>query len=158
MLKSDTDVEDPGPPSGLPILMVRAGQAAMRAVDAELAPFGISVIQYAMLSRLAELADAGTATPGVLARAYGMDSGAMTRLLDRMESKRMLERSHEARDRRTIRLRLTEHGRSLLPALGAAVERAHSAMFRNVPPHDIALFRACLDTVAGLPSPPQEAL
>lgn len=169
MLKSDTDIEDPGAASGLPILMVRAGHAAMRAVDAELAPFGISLIQYVMLSRLAELAEpggtgtgtgtgSGTPTPGMLARACGMDSGAMTRLLDRMESKRMLERSHEAKDRRTISLRLTEHGRSLLPALGAAVARAHTAMFCKVPAHELALFRACLDSIVGLPTPPQEAL
>jgi DNA-binding MarR family transcriptional regulator len=158
MLKSTTEVEGPGPESGLAILIVRAGQGAMRAVEAELAPFGVSVTQYVMLSRLAELADAGTATPGVLARTYGMDSGAMTRLLDRMESMRVVERRPEPRDRRTIRLSLTEHGRFILPALNAAVERAHAAMLRDFPEHDIARFRACLDAVIGHTMPPQEAV
>jgi DNA-binding MarR family transcriptional regulator len=158
MLKSDTDVDGPGAENGLAILIVRAGQGAMRAFDAELAPFGISVTQYVMLSRLAELADAGTATPGVLARTYGMDSGAMTRLLDRMESMRMLERRPEPKDRRTIRLSLTEQGRAILPVLGAAVQRAHAAMLRDFPEHDIARFRACLDAVIGHTMPPLEAL
>jgi DNA-binding MarR family transcriptional regulator len=157
MLKSTTEVEGRAGEDGLAVLIVRAGHGAMRVVDAELAPFGLSLTQYLMLSRLAELLDAGTATPGVLARSCCMDSGATTRLLDRLESMRMLERRPEPKDRRTIRLSLTEHGRSMLPELGAAVERAHAAMLRNFPPHDVERFRACLDAVIGHAMPHQEA-
>ena len=49
-------------------------------------------------------------TAGALARELDLDSGAMTRMLDRLELKGMLKRVWSADDRRMAHLQLTERG------------------------------------------------
>jgi DNA-binding MarR family transcriptional regulator len=52
-------------------------------------------------------------TPAELARLTGVDTGAMTRTLDRLEAKGLLRRARSQEDRRVIKIELTESGQEI---------------------------------------------
>lgn len=110
-------------------LMGRARASLLTSLDAALAPFGLSGMQFAVLKHLAE----GAAdTAAELCRFMHYDTGAMTRILDRLEQRRLLRRERCREDRRIVFLRLTAAGRSQLPrllALAAQVLEKHLAGF-----------------------------
>lgn len=56
-------------------------------------------------------------TPGELCRELRHDSGALTRVLDVLESRGLLTRERSQTDRRVVELRLTAHGRRTIDAL-----------------------------------------
>ena len=66
-------------------LMGRARASLLAGLDAQLAPFGLSGMQFAVLKHLAERAR--PTLPPILCRFMHHDSGAMTRILDRLEQK-----------------------------------------------------------------------
>jgi DNA-binding MarR family transcriptional regulator len=49
-------------------------------------------------------------TPFELSKLLGIDTGLMTRMLDKLEAKGLLERSRSVEDRRVVNLALTEKG------------------------------------------------
>ena len=113
-------------------LMGRARASLLAGLDAQLAPFGLSGMQFAVLKHLAEGA-ADTAAD--LCRFMHHDSGAMTRILDRLEQKGLVRRERCREDRRVVFLRMAPAGRTQLPRLMAAgtrVLQAHLAGFSAV--------------------------
>lgn len=119
------------PQEGLSVghLMGRARASLLAGLDTGLASFGLNGIQFAVLKHLAE----GSAeTAGELCRFMHYDSGAMTRILDRLEQRGLLRRERCREDRRVVFLRLTPAGRTQLPrllAVGSRVLQAHLAGF-----------------------------
>lgn len=74
-------------------------------LDAQLLPLGLSGAQW----RPIVLLDAGHAnTAAELAEIIGVDTGAMTRTLNRLESKGLITRKRSEKDKRIIELALTE--------------------------------------------------
>jgi DNA-binding MarR family transcriptional regulator len=68
------------------------------------------------------MAQFGVDTPGELCRHLSLDSGSMTRMLDRLEQKGFLARQRSEADRRQVQLVLTAEGQTLadrLPHIGA---------------------------------------
>jgi DNA-binding MarR family transcriptional regulator len=110
-------------------LLGRARASLLASLDAQLAPFGLSGMQFAVLKHLAE----GAAdTAAELCRFMHYDTGAMTRILDRLEQRRLLRRERCREDRRVVFLRLTTAGRTQLPrllAVAAQVLGKHLAGF-----------------------------
>ncbi|MBM7061758.1 MarR family transcriptional regulator [Pseudomonas sp. UL073] len=99
------------------------GKAAVlkdRVLDTQLAALEISAAQFRVLVYIGlERAN----TPADLCRELAVDSGSMTRMLDRLERKGLLLRAPCADDRRCVRLALSEAGQSIYqqsPQLGAA--------------------------------------
>ena len=110
-------------------LMGRARASLLSALDTELLVFGLNGMQFAALKHLAEGA-AGTAAD--LSRLMHHDTGAMTRLVDRLEENGLLRRERGRADRRVVFLRLSAAGRAQLPRLRAVASRvveAHLAGF-----------------------------
>ena len=98
----------------------RARASLLAGIDAELAPFGLNSMQYAVLKHLAE----GSArTAADLCRSMYYDTGSMTRILDRLEEKGLLRRERCREDRRVVFLRVAPAGRTQLPRLRAAGSR-----------------------------------
>lgn len=56
-------------------------------------------------------------TPFELSRLLGIDTGLMTRMLDKLEIKGLLERSRSMEDRRVVNLKLTEEGEAVAARL-----------------------------------------
>jgi DNA-binding MarR family transcriptional regulator len=100
-------------------------------LDRRLVPLGLTMQQAALLLRVAR---EGQARPNKVAADVGTDTAGITRLLDRLEAKRLIVREPDPADRRSLIIRLTDDGQELAPELGrifAGVERdltaAHSA-------------------------------
>jgi DNA-binding MarR family transcriptional regulator len=110
-------------------LMSRARASLLTSLDAELEPFGLNSTQFIVLKHLGEgLAD----TAADLCRINHYDTGAMTRILDRLEEKGLMRRERGREDRRVVFLRLAPAGKALLPrlmAVGTRVLDAHLAGF-----------------------------
>ncbi|MCC7198502.1 MAG: MarR family transcriptional regulator [Gammaproteobacteria bacterium] len=89
-----------------------------RALDIELASFGdVSSAQWLVLMILSHHDDVMAAN---LAKRLNYDPGSMTRLLDRLQDKGLIQRTRLDDDRRCIRIELTEAGRTLAPQLPTA--------------------------------------
>lgn len=98
-------------------LLSRVKMKLFDALEAELEPLGITAAQYVILVNLASGVDSASG----LCRSVSYDPGAMTRMIDRLEKKRLVKRVPCAEDRRVIKLALTDEGRAVYPQL---VEKA----------------------------------
>jgi DNA-binding MarR family transcriptional regulator len=101
----------------------------MRAAETAMRPHGLTSVQWAPLMIISR---GGNPTAASLARDLNTDTGAMTRMLDRLEAKGLLLRSRSATDRRVVELTLTDQGRELttmIPHHLAAVYNAGLAGF-----------------------------
>ena len=145
MSQSDTATALPST-GGLPVLLARAGQRAQRAMDAQFAPYHVSMAQFVVL---AVVAVDTAATAGTLARELDMDSSAMTRLLDRMETAGIVARRSDPHDRRVVRVVLTERGQELLPTLVTVAFRVHRALACDRSGAELARFVDDLHAVLG---------
>jgi DNA-binding MarR family transcriptional regulator len=76
---------------------------------------GLSSAQFIVIAQLAT-ADS-TKSASDLCKGISYDAGAMTRMLDRLESKGLIQRSRCSSDRRLVHLELTEEGRAVFPRM-----------------------------------------
>ncbi|MDE1164000.1 MAG: MarR family transcriptional regulator [Pseudomonas sp.] len=101
------------------ILLGRASSLKDRILDTHLVPFAVTSAQFKVLIIIQQF---GVDTPAELCRHLSLDSGSMTRMLDRLEQKELIVRRRSEGDRRQVRLELTEDGQRLadqLPHIGA---------------------------------------
>jgi DNA-binding MarR family transcriptional regulator len=73
-------------------------------------------------------------TVAELARACELDTGAMTRLLDRLEAKGLCRRVRSLEDRRVVNIELTDEGRAAakeVPYVLSRVQNEHLAGFHH---------------------------
>ncbi|HWS66132.1 MAG TPA: MarR family transcriptional regulator [Steroidobacteraceae bacterium] len=120
------EVETYQPASCVGQLIYRVRAAQMSALDQELAqdpdlaPLEISAAQYTIISVLAKR---GVDSGAQLCKDLSYDAGAMTRMIDRLEAKGLVNRSRCPEDRRLVKLELTEEGLAALPKLRACSVR-----------------------------------
>ena len=103
----------------LGLLLGRAALLKDRIIDTHMEPHGITAAQFKVLIIMAQF---DVDTPAELCRHLCLDSGSMTRMLDRLEQKNLLVRQRSEADRRQVRLVLSEDGKALaglLPQVGA---------------------------------------
>ena len=103
----------------LGMLVGRTEQLKNRILDKHLEPQGVTAQQFKVLIMIARFC---AETPADLCRMLSLDSGSMTRMLDRLEQKDLLSRERSDADRRQVKLLLTEAGQALcdqLPHIGA---------------------------------------
>jgi DNA-binding MarR family transcriptional regulator len=122
-------------------LLGRARASLLTRVDTELEPLGLSAMQFAVLKHLTQ----GTArTAADLCRLLSYDTGAMTRILDRLEETGLLRRERCREDRRVVFLRVSGAGRALLPRLLAVGERVLAAHLADFTHTEISALKAYL--------------
>ena len=85
------------------------------AADKRLAPLEMSAAQYIIIANLAGPGEPKSAAD--LCKGISYDAGAMTRMLDRLESKGLIRRNRSAHDRRLMILELTDEGRAAYPRM-----------------------------------------
>lgn len=101
------------------LLLGRAALLKDKIIDTHMEPHGITAAQFKVLIIMVQF---GVDTPAELCRNLSLDSGSMTRMLDRLEQKDLLARKRSEQDRRQVQLVLTAEGKRLagmLPRIGA---------------------------------------
>ncbi|MDD1015665.1 MarR family winged helix-turn-helix transcriptional regulator [Pseudomonas rubra] len=128
----------------LGMLLGRAALVKDRILDSHMQPYGVTAAQFKVLIIVAQY---GVDTPAELCRYLSVDSGSMTRMLDRLEQKDLIIRRRCPDDRRQIRLELSEEGQTLadqLPQIGAA---AMNELVGVLEPGELATLEAILTKV-----------
>ncbi|AOY95249.1 MarR family transcriptional regulator [Cupriavidus sp. USMAA2-4] len=105
-------------------LLLRTSRLLRAHIERALAPFGLDLSQYLVISMLA--ADAGEPTmPSELGVAIDATRTQMTRLVDGLETRGLVQRHASTQDRRSLDLVLTPAGRRLLEQAMPAVHAAY---------------------------------
>lgn len=97
-------------------------------IEAEMEPLGLTASQW---HPIAIIGLDKARTPASVARIAEVDTGAMTRTLDRLEKKGFLKRRRSTHDRRVVELELTEKGHTVTEKLMPAVSRALNAHLKG---------------------------
>jgi DNA-binding MarR family transcriptional regulator len=99
----------------------KARNVLITEMDAALKDLDITSQQMGILM---SLRDSVATTPFELSKLLGIDTGLMTRMLDKLETKGLLERSRSIEDRRVVNLKLTKAGEAVagrLPEIAPVV-------------------------------------
>ena len=114
------DLQSYEPRKGVGYLIHRVKAEMLAIVDRELAEdeqlnaLEVSSAQFIILSTLAQ---GGQKSASDLCKGISYDAGAMTRMIDRLEDKGLLQRTRCPQDRRLVYLELTDAGRAAFPRM-----------------------------------------
>jgi DNA-binding MarR family transcriptional regulator len=111
------------------LLMRRVLQSIVQQVDRRLSVHDMTHAQWVPLYRLMW---SECSTLAALARELQTDAGALTRAIDRLQAKGLVQRERSTTDRRVVQLVLTDAGRALaglVPEVLSEVLNAHLAGF-----------------------------
>ncbi|MFD0359934.1 MarR family winged helix-turn-helix transcriptional regulator [Nocardia sp. GCM10030253] len=101
-----------------PVAIVGRVQRLSRILDRALKDFyaehGLEVWEFDVLTTLRRSGPPYELTPGALLEAAMITSSTVTNRIDRMEAKDLVERLRDPDDRRSVRVRLTPHGKELV--------------------------------------------
>ncbi|CAN5445852.1 hypothetical protein BH09PSE6_BH09PSE6_29200 [soil metagenome] len=92
---------------GIGYWIKRAAAMLTKTVEQEMAAHGLTDAQWLPLFALRKT---GARTAADLAKVLDYDAGSMTRLIDRVEAKGLIQRVRSTDDRRVVNLELTEEG------------------------------------------------
>jgi DNA-binding MarR family transcriptional regulator len=130
------------------VSLLRTADALARGAEALLKPYSLSATQYNILRILRGAGEKGLACREVGCRLISRDPD-ITRLLDRMESRGLIARAREARDRRVVRTRITAEGLRLLDELDKPVHELHRRQLRHLPGKELRQLAKLLDRARG---------
>ncbi len=123
-------------------VLTKAQNAVQQLFKAELAPYGVTPGQYAVLKCLW---DRDGQTAKQLSERLYLDGSTVTGILDRMENKSLINRQPDSKDRRAVRVMLTEKGRALKEPVNAAIESANQKALQKLNPQESALLKKLLE-------------
>jgi len=109
-----------------------------RMIDRDMAPLDLTAMQWRPLVMI-YLGRADTAAE--LARLADVDTGAMTRTLDRLEAKGLLRRVRSQEDRRVVKLELTDAGRETAARTPAVLAQMLNQHLRGFDVAEVAQLR-----------------
>lgn len=113
------------------ISLQRTADTLMRGLTETLKPAGLSATQYNVLRILRGAGKRGLACSEIAERLITRDPD-ITRLLDRLNGRRLIRRSREKKDRRVITTRITEEGLKLLEQLDAPIAELHQQQLEHL--------------------------
>jgi MarR family transcriptional regulator, multiple antibiotic resistance protein MarR len=128
----------------LGMLIGRADLLKNRILDKHLEPHGLTAQQFKVLVIVALY---GAETPADLCRSLCLDSGSMTRMLDRLEQKDLLVRTRSEADRRQVKLVLTESGKEVADLLSEIGAKAMNEMVGVLEDSELAMLEKLLTKV-----------
>jgi DNA-binding MarR family transcriptional regulator len=95
-------------------LVKRAHSLMLDIMEPVIEQRGFSFVQYVVMS---SLRDGIAVNPKVICSQFRHDSGALTRIIDQLAERGLLERVRRDRDRRKVELQLTPAGRETIESL-----------------------------------------
>lgn len=124
-----------------------------RMIEHEMVPLDLTAMQWRPLMMVYN----GKAdTAAELARILDVDTGAMTRTLDRLESKDLLRRVRCQEDRRVVRLELTDAGRDVAAQCPAVLGRMLDHHLRDFKAQEVTALRGYLQRMLVNGAQPRE--
>jgi DNA-binding MarR family transcriptional regulator len=99
------------------------------AAHPDLADLELSWPQFRIIAMIAVDSEAKSASS--LCKTVSYDAGAMTRMVDRLESKGLVRRERCPNDRRLVYLELTEAGRAVWPIMMEITRQALNSLLRG---------------------------
>ena len=119
----------------------RLQQIAVAIFLQETEPHGMTAVQYSALQTVGN-------NPGIdqrtLARMIGFDTSTIASVIDRLESRGLMQRNASPEDRRVRLLTLTDEGRAALEAVIPSMLRAQERMLEPLPKGERAEFMRML--------------
>ncbi len=91
---------------------------------------GVTVSEWVVLREMYRL---GCTSPSVLAQVAGMSKGAVSKLIDRLESKGLVSKAILLADRRQHSIDLTSEGQELVPVLARLADQNDEDFFGKLP-------------------------
>ncbi|SMG53703.1 MarR family winged helix-turn-helix transcriptional regulator [Paraburkholderia susongensis] len=88
-------------------------------------------------------------TPFELSKLLGIDTGLMTRLLDKLEDKGLVERSRSVDDRRVVNLTLTKEGQAIAAQIPQIAPKVLNARLRKFTKAEFEELRRLLNKFIG---------
>jgi DNA-binding MarR family transcriptional regulator len=116
--------------------LMRTADALARGAEALLKSTGLSSTQYNVLRILRGAGAAGLACNEVGCRMISRDPD-ITRLLDRLESRRLIARARGEEDRRVVNTRITAEGLRILKELDGPVQELHLRQLHHLPAKEL---------------------
>ena len=123
----------------------RARNSLLMEMDAALRPLDITAQQMGILLSLMR---GMASTPLEVSRLLGIDTGLMTRMLDKLENKGLLQRQRSDEDRRVIHLVLTDKGRDVAAQLPHIAPEVLNHRLRNFTETEFSEFMRLLQKFA----------
>jgi DNA-binding MarR family transcriptional regulator len=103
----------------------------------------LSVSQYNILRILRGAGPAGLACGQVAGQLFRHDPD-VTRLVDRLEKRGLVDRAREVQDRRVVRTRITASGLELLEGLDGPVDRLHEQQLGHMSERQLSSLKTLL--------------
>jgi DNA-binding MarR family transcriptional regulator len=129
------------PRNSIGYLVKRVSKLAHAQLEEAFIDRDISFTQWVVLALLCSgIAD----TAGEIARDIGHDPGAMTRIIDQLEARGLVERRRDPADRRILKLAMTADGRRLFDSLTPTIMNMWNDLLSGFAVADINLFISML--------------
>lgn len=126
------------------VSLMRTSDLVRRAAALVIEPHGITIQQYNVLRILRGAGSEGLPTLEIAARMIEQTPG-ITRLLDRLEAKKLVRRERCPKDRRQVTCRISEEGLALLAALDGPVAESERVALSGLTPRQIRQLITLLD-------------
>lgn len=126
--------------------LLRTGDALSQRVEALLRASGLSGTQYNVLRILRGAGRQGL-TCGETGERMVTHDPDITRLLDRLEKRKLIARARGTRDRRVVTTRITPEGLRLLATLDKPVAELHRSLFKHMPKQELNTLSSILEKV-----------
>jgi len=138
------------------VALQRTADRLMQGLEDALRKSGVTPVQYLVLRSLRQAGSAGMPSNQIV-RGMTTHDPDMTRLLDKLEEREIIERWRDRDDRRIYRVRLTRQGARLLRELSAITHELHRKQFNTIDKRKIAALTRLLESVNEAPIPVKRA-
>jgi DNA-binding MarR family transcriptional regulator len=128
----------------LGFLVTGVRTAIWNSIERELQPLDITAAQFVVFNSIAK---GRGSSIGELCRVLGYDSGAMTRLLDRIERKGLVRRVANPDDRRSYLIELTEESAALVPKARRLVQKVFGTLLQGFSDREAATLKSSLEKI-----------
>lgn len=125
-------------------MLIDAAAQMMSALDRNAQTVGVSAPQLVVLIRLG---GGAASTASELCKSLGYDSGAMTRMLDRLAKLGLVRRTPSPDDGRVSVLSLTDEGKRLYPSIKPFALTVLNDHLRGFEPHEVQQLMAYLQRI-----------
>jgi DNA-binding MarR family transcriptional regulator len=131
-------------PEAVFLAIVQASEELQRGFVELFRAHGLTIAQYNVLRILRGAGPAGVTCGDVAGRLLRYDPD-VTRLMDRLNTRGLVERERDSKDRRVVRTRITPEGKALLRTLDGPVTAMHARQLGHISDTRLARLAALLE-------------